>query len=117
MQFHLEFDIKKLPGSIDHHHQLLLIGSCFTENIGEKLKRNKFKVLENPNGILFNPVSVAEALTNYVENTVITESSLFKLNEGWHSWKHHSRFSGVTAEDAVSKINTSTASAHNYLKD
>ena len=42
-----------------------MIGSCFTENMGEKLAKHLFHVLENPNGVLFNPVSVAEALTQY----------------------------------------------------
>lgn len=116
MKFHLEFDIKKLQQPITHWDRLFLVGSCFTENIGEKLKRYKFSVLENPNGILFNPVSVAEALTNYVENRHIGEADLFQLNEAWHSWKHHSRFSGLTAEEAVNKINRSTGAAHEYLK-
>jgi hypothetical protein len=116
MKFHLDFDIKKLSVPIDHHHRLLLIGSCFTENIGEKLKNYKFPVLQNPNGILFNPVSVAEALTDYIENTRFSQDDLFTFNEGWHSWKHHSRFSGITPEDALSKINSSTNEAHGYLK-
>ena len=116
MKFHFEFDIKKLGQPITHKNQLLLIGSCFTENIGEKLKKYKFSVLENPNGILFNPVSVTEALTSYIENTQLTEADLFQLNEGWHSWKHHSRFSGLTAEESLNKINTSTSNAHAFLK-
>jgi len=117
MKFHFEFDIKRMQQPIAHWDKLFLIGSCFTENIGEKLKRYKFSVLENPNGILFNPVSVAEALTSYIENAQITGADLFQLNEGWHSWKHHSRFSGITADEAVNKINESTARAHQYLKD
>ena len=117
MKFHFEFDIKKLPQPITHKDKLFLIGSCFTENIGEKLKKHKFSVLENPNGILFNPVSVAEALTSYVENTRLTENDLFNLNEGWHSWKHHSRFSGLTPKETINKINTSTQDAHDYLKN
>jgi hypothetical protein len=116
MKFRLEFDIKKLSRSITHKDKLFLIGSCFTENIGEKLKKNKFSVLENPNGILFNPVSVAEALTAYIDNTLLSESDLFQLNEGWHSWKHHSRFSGLTPELALTKINHSTTAANEYLK-
>lgn len=117
MKFHFEFDIKKLPRSISHKHKLFLIGSCFTENIGEKLKKYKFSVLENPNGILFNPVSVAEALRSYIENAQLSEADLFRWNEGWHSWKHHSRFSGLSAEESLSKINASTFLAHNYLKE
>lgn len=116
MKFRFEFDIKRPAQFITHHDRMLLVGSCFTENMGEKLKRHKFNVLENPNGILFNPVSVAEAITSYIRNDRFTETDLFYLNEGWHSWKHHSRFSGITADEAIEKINTSTANAHNYLK-
>jgi len=117
MKFHFEFDIKKLSQPISHKDKLFLIGSCFTENIGEKLKKYKFSVLENPHGILFNPVSVAEALTDYIEHTEYTEQNLFQLNEAWHSWKHHSRFSGLTSEESINKINISIAEAHRYLKE
>jgi hypothetical protein len=117
MKFHYEFDIKKLPQPISHRDKLFLIGSCFTENIGEKLKKSGFTIMENPNGILFNPVSVAEAITGYIENVKVKEDELFYLNEGWHSWKHHSRFSNVTAQGAIEKINASTDKAHQFLKE
>ncbi len=116
MNFHLEFTPKQFPVTINHQHKLMLMGSCFTENIGDKLMAHKFQVLQNPNGILFNPVSVKEAFENYIANKAITEKDLFYLYEGYHSWQHHSRFSGVTAQDAVAKINTSTQQAHQYLK-
>jgi hypothetical protein len=116
MKFRSEFDIKKLQEPINHQNNLFLIGSCFTENIGEKLKRHKFKVLENPNGILFNPISVAEAVTDCIENNQVDENALFELNEGWHSWKHHSRFSGLNPQEALGKINDSVNEAHEYLK-
>lgn len=116
MKFHYEFDIKAPDKLIQHQHHLMLIGSCFTENIGEKLTRHKFTVLENPNGILFNPVSVSEAITQYIEKKIFIKDDLFALNESWHSWKHHSRYSGLTPEDALEKINTATINAHDFLK-
>lgn len=116
MKFRYEFDIKPLPKLINHNHKLFLIGSCFTENIGNKLKKNKFSVLENPNGILFNPVSVSEALINIIDNKQYTTDDLFEYNEAWHSWQHHSRFSGSNVNDTLQKINNSTTNAHNYLK-
>lgn len=67
MKFRSEFEIKKLEQLITHHNKLMLVGSCFTENIGDKLRKHKFNVYENPNGILFNPVSVSEAVINVVE--------------------------------------------------
>lgn len=117
MDFHLAFTPKAFPLSINHQHKLMLAGSCFTENIGDKLLAHKFQVLQNPNGILFNPVSVKEAFENYIANKVVAANNLFYLNECYHSWQHHSRFSGVTAQDAVSKINGSTQQAHQYLKN
>jgi hypothetical protein len=116
MKFHFEFDIKTLSPPIQHQHHLLLVGSCFTENIGEKLRAHKFRVMENPHGILFNPVSVAEALMDYIECREYTEQDLFFFNEGWHSWKHHSRFSGLTAAESLKKINEAIHDAHGFLK-
>jgi len=117
MDFRLEFSPKQLLQKINHRRKLLLVGSCFTENIGDKLVAHKFSVLQNPNGILFNPVSVKEALENYIANKIVSENDLFYLNEAYHSWQHHSRFSGITKQEAVDKINTSTAAAHQYLKE
>lgn len=117
MKFRYEFDIKPLQQSIQHTHRLFFIGSCFTENISEKFRKYKFTVAENPNGILFNPVSVAEAIINVIENKHYTAEDLFELNESWHSWQHHSKFSGITANDAIKKINESTLQAHNFLKN
>lgn len=117
MKFHYEFDIPSPDQLIHHQQNLMLIGSCFTENIGEKLSKYKFTVLENPNGILFNPVSVNEAITQYIERRVFSIDDLFTLNESWHSWKHHSRYSGITPEDALQKINQSTEQAHQFLKN
>jgi hypothetical protein len=116
MKFRTEFDIKKLEQSITHQSKLMLVGSCFTENIGEKLRKHKFEVYENPNGILFNPVSVSEAIINVIESKEYTTEDLFNYNEGWHSWQHHSRFSGITAEDALKKINDTTKQANDFLK-
>jgi hypothetical protein len=116
MKFRTEFDIKKLEQSITHKSKLMLVGSCFTENIGEKLRKHKFEVYENPNGILFNPVSVSEAIINVIECKEYTADDLFNYNEGWHSWQHHSRFSDITVEDALQKINTTTKEANTFLK-
>ncbi len=116
MKFHYDFAIKKLQPPITHHHSMLMIGSCFTENMGNLLKASKFHVMDNPNGILFNPISVSEAVQQYINCTQFSKEDLFCLNESWHSWKHHSKFSGITAEEAIEKINQSTLKANDFLK-
>lgn len=117
MDFHLEFIPKPFSKKITHHQKLMLMGSCFTENIGDKLIAHKFSVLQNPNGILFNPVSVLDAVQNYISNKSIKQDALFYLNEAYHSWQHHSRFSSPEKKVAIENINHSTTAAHKYLQE
>ncbi len=116
MDFHLEFSPKPFAGKIAHREHLLLIGSCFTENIGSKLKQLKFSVLENPNGILFNPISITRSILSYIENKQYTAPDLFYQNESWNSWEHHSRFSHPQQEACLAQINQSQEVAHAFLQ-
>ena len=115
MDFHIEFTPKKMTPAIRHSDKLLLIGSCFTEQMGNKLMDHKFEVLQNPNGILFNPISIANAILSYAENKVYTRDDFFLHNELWNSWQHHSRFSGTDKEAVLKNINKSQASATKAL--
>jgi hypothetical protein len=113
----VNIDIKKLPEPIGYKDKLLLVGSCFTEHIGNALEELKFSVLQNPNGILFDPASVCKSLTSYIQNKQYKEEDLFQLNEVWHSWQHHSRFSNTSAAEAIQVINESQQRAHAFLKE
>ncbi|ANI88102.1 GSCFA domain-containing protein [Arachidicoccus ginsenosidimutans] len=117
MQFQVPINIKPVENGISYKDKILLTGSCFTEHIGNHLQSVKFDVLQNPNGILFDSQSVCNSLISYMENKRYSENDLFYLNEAWHSWAHHSRFSAVTKEEALEKINASQANAHAYLRE
>jgi len=117
MQFQIPIHIKPLQPFITYRDKLLLIGSCFTEHIGNHLLDVKFNVLQNPNGILFDPLSVCNSLVSYIQNKRYTEDDLFYLNECWHSWQHHSRFSGIDKKEVLENINASQQTAHVFLKD
>ena len=117
MNFMVDVDIKKLTKQINYRDKILLIGSCFTEHIGNALEDLKFSVLQNPNGILFDPVSVCKSLVSYITNTKYKEQDLFQLNEVWHSWQHHSRFSNINKEEGLRIINESQQKAHDFLKE
>ncbi len=117
MDFHLAFTPKPFTEKIRHTDPLLLIGSCFTENIGVKLKQLKFPVLENPHGILFNPVSIATAIDSYISNKTYTAEELFYANECWNSWQHHSRFSHPDQKACLHQINQSQQSASRFLQE
>lgn len=116
MDFHLEFTPKPFDIKINHRQHLLLIGSCFTEQIGAKLANHKFSVIDNPNGILFNPISITRSVSSYIDNKQYKAEDLFYQNECWNSWEHHSRFSNPDKEKCLLAINESQTRAHSFLK-
>src|SRR5688572_24949599 len=117
MEFMLPLPIPDPGAYLAHGQKVLSIGSCFTEHIGTALKDLKFDVLQNPNGILFDPASVCRALLSYIYGETYTAKDLFFLHEVWHSWQHHSRFSGTDAALVLEQINDTQAAAHRFLKE
>jgi hypothetical protein len=116
MQFQLAINIPAPDQKINYRQKILLTGSCFTEHIGNALADAKFSILQNPNGILFDPVSVCNSLVSYIHNKQYTVEELFLLNEVWNSWHHHSRYSNISKDEAKKKINESQQAAHDFLK-
>jgi len=117
MQFFANIQIKPLDPPISHKHKILLTGSCFTEHIGNFLMEAKFDVLQNPNGILFDPISVSSSLVSYIQNKQYAGQELFYLNERWNSWHHHSRFSDPEKGECLKNINHSQREAHAFLEN
>lgn len=113
----LELDIPQLPQPITYRDKILLIGSCFTEHMVDRLVQHKFNVLSNPHGILFNPLSVADSLNSYLDSKQYEAADLFQLNELWNSWTHHTRFSHINKEEALAGINQSQQEAATFIKD
>ena len=116
MNLLLPFQVTPSPLKISYADKILFIGSCFTEEIVRQMKDLKFNILQNPNGILYDLLSISSALTSYIENKQFKEDDLFLLNELWHSWQHHSVFSGMDKEKVLQNINHSQNEAHQFLK-
>ena len=116
MDLLLPFRIIPSHVKISYSDKIFFIGSCFSEEIGKQMQNLKFNVLQNPNGILYDPVSISSALDSYIQNKIFNEDDIFYLNDLWHSWQHHSVFSGMNKEDVLQSINRSQTEANNFLK-
>jgi hypothetical protein len=114
--FFLPIQIQPPAELVRYQQGILLTGSCFTEHIGNLLIDLKFNALQNPNGILFDPVSVADSLISYIEPRTYESQDLFYLNELWQSWRHHGIFSDIDQQVVLNKINQSQQAAHSFLK-
>lgn len=95
------------PGlpSLTHQQQLMLMGSCFATEIGERLKRSGFKCEVNPYGVLYNPLSIAQALREVLAGKHYATSDLYEHGGLWHSPMHHGDFSAPTVDEALDLIN------------
>lgn len=101
---------------IDHQSKLLLIGSCFTEHIGQKLKSHKFPCFLNPCGIAYNPVSVANSIKFISDKKILKDADIIFYNELWHSLHHHGCFSAQEQTALRSNISLHTAQGNAFLK-
>ena len=108
--------LSKSAQTIQHHHQIVSVGSCFAAHITERLATMKFQTCLNPHGIVFNPVSVAKTLHSLLEEKAFALEDLFEHNKLWHSFDHHGKFSGVQPEEVLVEINSKQHAAIQAIK-
>ena len=106
------------PSSLRIHHEvpLLLLGSCFTDEVGGKLRDAGFDMLCNPFGTLYNPLSIATCLQRAEEGLLMTADELVCYEGVWHSWLHHSRFSHSDRDCCLALCNGAIRRTHDFLK-
>jgi hypothetical protein len=97
--------------------RVMLMGSCFAENIGDAFHRNRLPVLVNPTGIVYNPFSIARSLELLINNEEILREDLTSQDERWHSFDFHGRFSDVDPDQALRKMNHSLKQGRAFLKE
>ncbi|WP_295728258.1 GSCFA domain-containing protein [uncultured Muribaculum sp.] len=107
--------LKDCQGLVTHEKPVMLLGSCFTDNIGACLLRGGFRASVNPCGTLYNPASIASSLLDILYERPYTRDDLFQHEGLWHSWNHHSRFSGTDPDAVVEHINQAQAEASSIL--
>jgi len=91
---------------ISYSSKVLLLGSCFAQNMGAKLEYYKFQQCTNPFGILFHPVAIEKLITRAVNQTWFTSKDVFLQNEQWHCFLAHSKLSNTSEEDLISALNS-----------
>ncbi len=114
--FRTEVEVKEHSLKIDYDTPVVFLGSCFATNIGNQFIQNRLNVLVNPNGVIYNPISVANTLKSIVQKQMFAEHDLNFYGEHWHSFLHHSSFSHSDKESCLRKINAKNAEAYDYLR-
>lgn len=109
-------DIPASNFGIDYRKKILFIGSCFTENIGNRLASLRFPLDINPFGVLYNPLSVKNSLELLLQDYRFSENDLRCFNDLWYSFYHHSDFSHQNKAECLKKINRRIEKAAGFVK-
>ncbi|WP_034045748.1 GSCFA domain-containing protein [Wocania ichthyoenteri] len=106
---------KQSNNQIDYNSNVLLLGSCFSENIGEKLNYFKFQNSQNPFGILFHSKAIETLFTSAIDKKEYSEDDVFFQNEQWHCFDAHSRLSNTSKEDLLADLNLAIKSINKQI--
>lgn len=116
-KFRTEVTINRSLWDIGYNTPVMFAGSCFSDNIGEKMEELKFPVLLNPFGVLYNPHSIARSIEMIIQKQTITEHELVKHNNLWHSLCFHGSFSEPSPEKTANLCNQAIVRANDFLKN
>lgn len=105
MELQTRISLTKAEKQIDYKSQMLLFGSCFSENIGQKLDYFKFQSVQNPFGILFHPKAIENLISRAIEQEMFSEEDVFFLNERWHCFDAHSDLSVTSKKVLLEELN------------
>ncbi|MVM37728.1 hypothetical protein GO730_09140 [Spirosoma sp. HMF3257] len=104
MQFHTEFSPEALPYRIGLKSQIVTIGSCFAEVMGQRLANNKLTILNNPFGTIFNPVSIAKLLAMALYGNTPDENRYVERDGVWFHYDFHSSLWATSQDELRTKL-------------
>lgn len=123
MDFRTKINIPKQNFDIDYSSKILLLGSCFTTQIGEILKDYKFNTVVNPFGVLYNPYSIRNSIELLTTNKEFTTKDIIQTNptdkaspQKYASFFHHSSFARLSEEEFLENANEHLCKASQFLK-
>ncbi|MCJ7465505.1 MAG: GSCFA domain-containing protein [Maribacter sp.] len=117
MKLQTQIPLKKANDPIDYDSRLVLLGSCFVENIGEKLHYYKFRSALNPFGILFHQKAIENVVARSLRGDVYVENEIFYHNERWHSFDAHSDLSSTSKEGLLLNLNQGIETLNEDLRN
>ncbi|MEQ8908179.1 MAG: GSCFA domain-containing protein [Vicingaceae bacterium] len=116
MKLRTEFQPSPSDLNLDHFHALLFCGSCFAENIGNKLGDRKFKSTINPFGISYNPLSLFKLLSLSEAELQSIKNSLEHRESRFFHFDFHSDLDSLSENAAKEKLQTAFERQKEVLK-
>lgn len=104
---------------ISYSDKIMMLGSCFSENIGVQLKNFGFDVCINPFGVLYNPVSVLNSVERMLDIRQFSLEDCIQIGAGdtrFCSFSHHTSFAREEAETFLLDANMALEEAAEHFR-
>ena len=116
MKFRTPIEPLRGVAPIDHSQSIVMIGSCFSSNIGSLLLRDGFNVSVNEMGVLYNPASIAAVCRRALDGTPFTVDDLVEENGTWHCLWFESRRQHTDPAALLESLNRDFATFASHLR-
>ena len=117
MKLQTNIPLQPVSNPFGYENKLLLLGSCFAENIGEKLIYSKFQTVVNPYGILFHPLAIERVLQDVYNDEDYGEETIFELEDVWKSFIAHSRLNSLSKGAMIDKLKETQSQLKKALQE
>ena len=121
-KFTTPVEVKDAAAKIDYSSRIIMLGSCFSTEIGQILKDYKFNVMVNPFGVLYNPCSIANSVERLISCTPFCADEVIQTNptdksaqKKFASFSHHSSFARHSPDEFMDAANERLSMASSFL--
>ena len=103
---------------ISYEDRIMMLGSCFSDNIGRQLADFGFDVRVNPFGTLYNPISILQSIELMASERMFRQEDCVQIGAGderWCSFSHHTSFARESQADFLDNANRVLTAAREYF--
>src|SRR5690606_21504119 len=97
--------------------RIMTIGSCFADAIASRLGRFKWAVLQNPFGVIYNPVSIHKVLEYALRDEKPPEHTYLTNQDVHLNYDFHSSISAMSRDELKKTIESRVRNAHALLQE
>nr|MBI1231388.1 GSCFA family protein [Cytophagales bacterium] len=117
MEFRTHFSIPIQDDPVCYGRPVVTMGSCFSTLLGQRMAHGKMKVLSNPFGVIFNPVSVCQLIENAVLATPFPVEEYVNMEDIYVHYQCHSSMYGASRDELSVKLQKKQEEVRQYLAD
>lgn len=101
--FFLNLKIKESENKLKHGDEIILLGSCFSDEISNKLKLAGHHVYSNPFGTIFHPTALAYSILSLFEE--MSQGDIFQRENYYYHWLASTKINSPSYEGLADTIN------------